>query len=254
MNFSVYLPPQAESGRVPVLYWLSGLTCTDENFLTKAGAQRDAAELGIMLVMPDTSPRGAGVEGEDDSWDFGTGAGFYVDAAQPKWAKNYNMYSYVTQVRPPTIRSVPLGLLTRALPGSQELVDLVNASFPTLPDRASIFGHSMGGHGALVCFLRNPVRHAARRVRSLVRAVRPARPDLGRSWRAGQVPQRQRLCADLQPVAVPVGRQGFLGLPRRGPCSVGSERRNAAGSLLRRPARGGARRPGAPPRRVRAPP
>lgn len=98
MKFSVYLPPAAESGKVPVLYWLSGLTCTDENFLTKAGAQRVAAELGIMLVMPDTSPRGLGIAGEDDSYDFGSGAGFYVDATEPKWAKHYNMYTYVAKV------------------------------------------------------------------------------------------------------------------------------------------------------------
>lgn len=173
MNFSVYLPPQAESGRVPVLYWLSGLTCTDENFLVKAGAQRVAAELGIMLVMPDTSPRGAGVEGEDEGWDFGTGAGFYVDASQPKWAHNYNMYSYVTKVPPNLPSCSPARSSRRA---SQELVELVNASFPTIPERMSVFGHSMGGHGALVCFLRNPVRSLHSCVRDALWSVTHTAP------------------------------------------------------------------------------
>lgn len=159
MKFSVYLPPAADSGKVPVLYWLSGLTCTDENFLTKAGAQRVAAELGIMLVMPDTSPRGLGIEGEDDSYDFGSGAGFYVDATEPKWAKHYNMYSYVTKVPRciPRISSCPRSHMCPK-PPQQELLELVNASLPADPERSAIFGHSMGGHGALVCFLANPVR------------------------------------------------------------------------------------------------
>src|SRR3954469_4261994 len=100
MRFGVFLPPQAKSGRVPVLYWLSGLTCTEENFIVKAGAQRVAAELGLAIVVPDTSPRGRALPGEADSYDFGLGAGFYVDATQSPWASGYRMYSYVTRELP----------------------------------------------------------------------------------------------------------------------------------------------------------
>ncbi len=136
MTFAVYLPPQAETGPVPVLYWLSGLTCTHENFVTKAGAMRYAAEHGVMLVVPDTSPRGAGIEGEDDHWDFGTGAGFYVNATQEPWSGHYNMYDYIVN----------------------ELPEAVQANFPTIKGKESIFGHSMGGHGALTIALKNPGR------------------------------------------------------------------------------------------------
>jgi len=134
MNFGIYLPPQAENEKVPVLWYLSGLTCTEQNFVTKAGAQKYAAEHGIALIAPDTSPRGCNIEGEDDAYDFGSGAGFYVDATEEKWKTNYRMYSYVTK----------------------ELPEVVNANFPVLPDKQSITGHSMGGHGALICFLKNP--------------------------------------------------------------------------------------------------
>jgi S-formylglutathione hydrolase len=134
MKFSVFQPPQAKSGKVPVLYYLAGLTCTEETFAIKAGAQRIAAELGLMLVAPDTSPRGANVPGETDSWDFGVGAGFYVDATREPWTRHYRMYSYV----------------------AHELPALIAGKFPAAPDRQGIFGHSMGGHGALVCSLRNP--------------------------------------------------------------------------------------------------
>lgn len=135
MTVSVYLPPQAETGRVPVLYWLSGLTCTDENFVTKAGAQRAAAEHGVAIVAPDTSPRGDAVPDDPDgAWDFGKGAGFYVDATQPPWSRHYRMDSYVTE----------------------ELPALVTAALSLDTERASISGHSMGGHGALVLALRNP--------------------------------------------------------------------------------------------------
>jgi S-formylglutathione hydrolase len=137
MRFSVYEPPQAKVGKVPVLYYLAGLTCTDETFMIKAGAQRVAAELGLMLVAPDTSPRQPRLPGDDASWDFGLGAGFYVDATQAPWSAHYRMYSYVT----------------RELPG------LVAAHFPGDPQRQGIFGHSMGGHGALVCALRNPAHY-----------------------------------------------------------------------------------------------
>jgi len=137
MRFSVYMPPQAALSRVPVLYWLSGLTCTEENFTVKAGAQRVASELGIAVVAPDTSPRGLGIPGESESWDLGLGAGFYVDATREPWSRGYRMYSYVTR----------------------ELPALVNASFAVEPRRAGIFGHSMGGHGALVIALRNPEKY-----------------------------------------------------------------------------------------------
>ena len=135
MEFSVFVPPDAQDA--PVVYYLSGLTCTAENFTTKAGAQRVAAELGLIVVAPDTSPRGAGYPGEDDASDFGTGAGFYVDATQQPWAARYRMYSYVTE----------------------ELPALIDASFPTKgAGHRSVFGHSMGGHGALVIGLRQPER------------------------------------------------------------------------------------------------
>ena len=138
MRFAVYLPPQAEQGgKLPVLYWLSGLTCTDENFMQKAGAQRLAAELGLILVAPDTSPRGAGVPDDPQgAWDFGLGAGFYVNASQQPWARHYRMYDYVVR----------------------ELPALVEANFP-VSDKRGISGHSMGGHGALICALKNPGRY-----------------------------------------------------------------------------------------------
>ena len=134
MKFSVFLPPQAATQNVPALYWLSGLTCSDENFSTKAGAQRVAAELGIALIIPDTSPRGEGVP-DDAAYDLGLGAGFYVNATQAPWAAHYQMYDYVLH----------------------ELPALVEAELP-LSDKRAISGHSMGGHGALVLALRNPQR------------------------------------------------------------------------------------------------
>ncbi|NNK33662.1 MAG: S-formylglutathione hydrolase [Xanthomonadales bacterium] len=136
MTFSVFLPPQAKSGPVPALYWLSGLTCTDENFTIKAGAQRAAAALGLALVCPDTSPRGTDLPGEHDDWDFGSGAGFYVNATQSPWSDHYRMYDYVTK----------------------ELPALIDAHFP-VTDRCGISGHSMGGHGALTCYLKNPGKY-----------------------------------------------------------------------------------------------
>jgi len=133
MTFAIFLPPQARDGAVPVLYWLSGLTCTDENFMQKAGAQRLAAELGMAIVAPDTSPRGTDLPGEDDSYDLGSGAGFYVNATQAPWSRHYRMYDYVTS----------------------EMPSLVESEFPVTGVRG-ISGHSMGGHGALVCYFRNP--------------------------------------------------------------------------------------------------
>ena len=134
MRFSVFQPPQARKNKVPVLYYLAGLTCNEETFMIKAGAQRLAAKYGLMLVAPDTSPRGANIPGESDSWDFGLGAGFYVDATQDPWTTRYRMYSYVTK----------------------ELPQVVAENFSANTSRQGIFGHSMGGHGALVCALRNP--------------------------------------------------------------------------------------------------
>jgi S-formylglutathione hydrolase len=137
MRFSVYLPPNAGGARRPVLYYLAGLTCNEETFMIKAGALRFAAQHGLILVAPDTSPRGLRIPGEDDDWDFGTGAGFYVDAEAEPWRRNYRMYSYVVE----------------------ELPRLVEENFPADRDRRGIFGHSMGGHGALVIALKNPQRY-----------------------------------------------------------------------------------------------
>jgi S-formylglutathione hydrolase len=155
MRFSVYQPPQAKRGPVPVLYYLAGLTCTEETFMVKAGAQRLAAELGLMLVAPDTSPREPRIPGDDASWDFGLAAGFYVDATREPWSSHYRMYSYVTR----------------------ELPVLVDARFPSNPERKSVFGHSMGGHGALVCALRNP--HLYRSVSAFAPIAAPSRCPWG---------------------------------------------------------------------------
>ena len=135
MTFALYLPPQAEKQRVPLLYWLSGLSCTEENFIHKAGGQRIAAELGMAIVVPDTSPRGENVPDDPEGlYDFGHGAGFYVNATQSPWQKNYQMYEYVTR----------------------ELPQLIESNLPILAGIKSISGHSMGGHGALICALKNP--------------------------------------------------------------------------------------------------
>ncbi|TLX45998.1 S-formylglutathione hydrolase [Pseudoalteromonas phenolica] len=138
MRFAIYLPPQVNEGHnVPVLYWLSGLTCTDENFMQKAGAQRVAAELGIAIVAPDTSPRGEGVA-NDEGYDLGQGAGFYVNATQAPWAAHFQMYDYIVD----------------------ELPNLIEANFPVTSQRA-ISGHSMGGHGALMIGLKNQSRFSS---------------------------------------------------------------------------------------------
>eukprot|EP01064_Diplonema_japonicum_P010765 TRINITY_DN179_c0_g3_i5.p1 TRINITY_DN179_c0_g3~~TRINITY_DN179_c0_g3_i5.p1 ORF type:complete len:681 (+),score=218.72 TRINITY_DN179_c0_g3_i5:60-2102(+) len=139
MTFNIFIPAAAEFGKVPVLYFLSGLTCTEDNVMQKSGAQKQAAESGIIFVAPDTSPRGAGVEGEDDSWDFGSGAGFYVNATEPKWAKHYNMFDYI----------------------NKELPTIIEANFPALPGYKSITGHSMGGHGALISAFKNPNQYVS---------------------------------------------------------------------------------------------
>jgi len=134
MRFSVFRPPQAAARRVPVLFYLAGLTCTEETAAIKAGAQRIAAQLGLMLVCCDTSPRNTGIAGEAEDWEFGAGAGFYLNATQQPWAKFYRMYDYVLD----------------------ELRQTVLANFSADAARSGIFGHSMGGHGALVLALRNP--------------------------------------------------------------------------------------------------
>ncbi|MDA1372453.1 MAG: S-formylglutathione hydrolase [Proteobacteria bacterium] len=141
MTFSIFLPEQLATGadvKLPVLYWLSGLTCTDENFVQKAGAQRLASELGLIIVVPDTSPRGDNVpDDEEGAYDFGLGAGFYLNATQEPWNKNYNMYDYITE----------------------ELPELINKRFPVDANKQGISGHSMGGHGAISIALKNPDKY-----------------------------------------------------------------------------------------------
>lgn len=153
MQFALYLPPQIEESTVPVLYWLSGLTCSEQNFIAKAGAQRYAAEHGVALAVPDTSPRGAEVA-DADSYDLGKGAGFYLNATMPPWARHYRMYDYVVQ----------------------ELPALIEAQFP-VSDARAISGHSMGGHGALVAALKNPGRY--RSVSAFAPIVAPSRVPWG---------------------------------------------------------------------------
>jgi len=133
MQFAAYLPPAAQHGRVPALYWLSGLTCTEDNFSIKSGAQRVASELGLALIIPDTSPRGVGLPGEDEFVNVGSAAGFYLNATRSPWSSHYRMYDYIVS----------------------ELVEIVNAELPVIKDAKSISGHSMGGHGALTIGIRN---------------------------------------------------------------------------------------------------
>jgi S-formylglutathione hydrolase len=155
MRLSVFVPPMATDTKAPVLYFLAGLTCTEETFMIKAGAQRLAAELGLVLVCPDTSPRDTGIDGATGDWEFGEGAGFYLDATAPGFAAHFRMYSYV----------------------ASELPELVAAHFPIAPDRAGIFGHSMGGHGALTIALKNATRY--RSVSALAPIVAPTRMPWG---------------------------------------------------------------------------
>ncbi len=156
MRFAVYQPPRTGTQRVPVLYYLAGLTCTEETFAIKAGAQRLAAELGLMLVAPDTSPRNTGIADEAADWEFGTAAGFYLDATAAPWSRFFNMYSYV----------------------SRELPQLIDEHFRSDPGRQGIFGHSMGGHGALTIALRNPGRY--RSVSAFAPIVAPTQAPWGR--------------------------------------------------------------------------
>ena len=154
MNVAVYVPPHAEGARLPVIYWLSGLTCTEQNFITKAGAQRYAADHDVVLVVPDTSPRGGDVA-DDPAYDLGKGAGFYLNATQAPWSAHYRMYDYIVE----------------------ELPALIEAHFP-VNGRRGIMGHSMGGHGALVIALRNPGRYKA--VSAFAPIVAPSRVPWGR--------------------------------------------------------------------------
>lgn len=156
MTFSVYLPTQAESKNVPAIYWLSGLTCTDDNVRTKAGAQRYAAEHGVALVFPDTSPRGDDVADKPDRYDLGIGAGFYVNSTNAPWSKHYQMYDYVTS----------------------ELPALLEANLPLQPGVKSVTGHSMGGHGALICALKNP--NAYKSVSAFSPICHPSECDWGK--------------------------------------------------------------------------
>ncbi|BCL75091.1 S-formylglutathione hydrolase [Jeongeupia sp. HS-3] len=221
MTFAIYLPPQAQGGTVPVLYWLSGLTCTDENFATKAGAQRVAAELGMALVMPDTSPRGEGVA-DDDGYDLGQGAGFYVNATQAPWAAHYRMYDYVVD----------------------ELPALVETHFPVTQQRA-ISGHSMGGHGALMIALRNPGRYSS--VSAFAPIVNPSQVPWGQkafahylgedrsSWLAYDSCHQLGVALERLPMLVDQGEQdGFMPLQLQPDALAVVARRNDWPLTLRR--------------------
>ena len=177
MSFSIFLPPRAEAGAVPLLWWLSGLTCTDENFMQKAGAQQLASKLGIAIICPDTSPRGVKIKGEDDSYDFGSGAGFYVNATQKPWSKHYKMYDYI----------------------AQELPTLARANFP-LNGKESISGHSMGGHGAIVLALRQPGRYAS--VSAFAPIVNPSTSPWGQKALSGYLGDDQQTWAEYDAYAL----------------------------------------------------
>ena len=161
MQFAVYVPPQAEQGPLPVLWYLSGLTCTEENVMVKAGAQRYAAEHGLIFVAPDTSPRGANIPGEEDDYDFGLGASFYVNATEPPWRNHYNMYSYIVH----------------------ELPEIIFKHFPADVTRQGITGHSMGGHGALVIGLNNTQQYQS--ISAFAPICAPTHCDWGRKAFAG---------------------------------------------------------------------
>ncbi len=183
MRFSLFMPPTGLDGPPPVLYWLSGLTCTEENFTAKAGAQRWAAERGIAVVAPDTSPRGKGVP-DEDAYDFGSGAGFYVDATSEPWAENYRMYSYV----------------------ADELPALVEEHFGLDGNRRGIFGHSMGGHGALTIALRNPDRYKS--VSAFAPIVAPIEVPWGRKAFTGYLGTDEAAWADYDACRL-IARHGW---------------------------------------------
>ena len=191
MNFAIFLPPQAVERKLPVLYWLSGLTCNEQNFITKAGAQRYAAEHGVILVAPDTSPRGEHVP-DDGGYDLGQGAGFYLNATQPPWATHYRMYDYVVSGLP----------------------ELIEASFPVSEVRG-ISGHSMGGHGALLVALKNPGRY--RSVSAFAPIVAPSQVPWGEkafsaylgsdrgAWRAWDATELLKLAREKLPLLIDQG-------------------------------------------------
>ena len=193
MRFGVYVPPQARDGRVPVLMFLAGLTCTEETAAMKAGMQRVAAELGMMIVTPDTSPRDTGIEGATGDWEFGEGAGFYLDATQAPWSARFRMETHVVH----------------------ELPALLAAEFPADLERTGICGHSMGGHGALVLALRHPGRY--RSVSAIAPIVAPSQVPWGRkafarylgddreAWAAHDACQLVRTRADARPILIDQG-------------------------------------------------
>ena len=188
MRFGLFLPPQANAGRVPALWWLSGLTCTEENFIVKAGAQRVAAELGLALVVPDTSPRGITLPGDRDTWDFGVGAGFYVDATCEPWSQHYRMRQYI----------------------SEELRGLVEAEFPVDGVRTAMSGHSMGGHGALTMALSMP--GWIRSVSAFAPIAAPMRCPWGEKALAGYLGQDRAAWAAYDSTAL-VQSRGWSGPP-----------------------------------------
>lgn len=190
MRFGVYLPPAALTGqRVPVLYYLAGLTCTEETFVIKAGAQRKAAELGLALVTCDTSPRAARFAGDDDAWDFGQGAGFYLDATQAPWSAAYRMRTYVTR----------------------ELRELVEGSFPVAPEQRGIFGHSMGGHGALSIALAFPGEY--RSVSAFAPIVAPSQVPWGQKAFSRYLGEDRQAWAEYDSVEL-LKRHRFAGVLR----------------------------------------
>ena len=188
MRCAIYLPPQASQRKVPLLFWLSGLTCTEENFPVKAGAQRVAAELGMAIVAPDTSPRGVRFPGDDASYDFGLGAGFYVDATEAPWAANYRMYSYIVK----------------------ELFDLVGANFAVDTARVGIAGHSMGGHGALTIGLKHPERF--RSISAFSPIVSPMRCPWGEKALTGYLGSDRAAWPDYDATEL-LARRGWKGGP-----------------------------------------
>jgi S-formylglutathione hydrolase len=189
MSFSVFVPPHQAGDKLPVLYWLSGLTCNDEVFPIKAGAQRLAAELGLVLVAPDSSPRDTGLRGATEDWDFGEGAGFYVDATEKPWSSRFRMYSYV----------------------SRELPQLIEQHFPVDAARAGIFGHSMGGHGALTIALKNRSRY--RSVSAFAPIVAPSEVPWGRKALPRYLGLDRERWAEYDACAL-VARQTFPGTIR----------------------------------------
>jgi len=186
MRFAVYQPPQAVQGKCPVLYYLAGLTCTEETATIKAGAQRLAAQFGLVLVMPDTSPRDTGIEGATGDWEFGEGAGFYIDATQAPYAERFNMHRYVVE----------------------ELPALVARHFPVDLERSGIFGHSMGGHGALTIALRHPERY--RSVSAFAPIVAPSQVPWGRKALPKYLGEDRAAWADYDACEL-VHRQTFAG-------------------------------------------